>query len=81
MDQIGILANLTQSISSVGANIVSAQVGATPNGKAVCTFEIKVESVAQLDNITRSLEKIGGVIRVERTKQRMPSQSETEAKA
>ena len=68
MDELGILAHLTQAISAVGANIVSAQVGATPDGKAICRFEVKVDSVAQLDNVTRNLEKIDGVIRVERTK-------------
>ena len=66
VDRLGILASLTQSISSAGANITNAQVGANPDGKAICTFEINVESVKQLDNITRNLETVDGVIRVER---------------
>ncbi|OVE79658.1 GTP pyrophosphokinase [bacterium J17] len=64
MDQFGLLARLTKSISSVGANIVSAHVGATPDGKAVGTFDINVESSAQLDTVTRELEKLDGVIKV-----------------
>ena len=66
VDRMGILALLTQAISSVSANITNAQVGANPDGKAICTFEINVESAQQLDNITRKLETVDGVIRVER---------------
>jgi len=68
-DRVGILAALTQCISSVGANIVSAQVSPTPNGKSMSSFEINVESSQQLDNITRSIENVEGVIRIDRHKQ------------
>ncbi len=66
IDQIGILASMSQAISSVGANIVSAQVSATPDGRGLNAFEVNVESATQLDAITRALEKVHGVIRVER---------------
>lgn len=68
MDKLGLLATLTQSISSAGANIVSAEVNANPNGKAICSFEVNVGSVSQLDKITKNIEKVDGVIRVERSK-------------
>lgn len=67
-DTVGTLAALTQCISNAGANIVSAQVQSSPNGKATSSFEINVESNSQLDTITRALERVDGVIRVERQK-------------
>lgn len=68
MDQVGVLALLTQVIATTGANIVNAQVNTLPNGKAVCSFEISVESTSQLDTLTRKLERVNGVISVERNK-------------
>lgn len=67
-DKVGILAALTQTISNAGVNIVSAQVQSTPNGKAMSSFEVNVESSSQLDIITRALERVDGVIRVDRQK-------------
>lgn len=66
MDKIGMLANMTQCIANNGASIVSANVALTGDGKAVNSFEIAVESLQQLETITRFLEAIEGVIRVER---------------
>lgn len=66
MDEVGMLASLTQSISSIGINILNLQVGVQPNGKAICTFEVKIESASQLDDITRKVEAVDGVLRVER---------------
>jgi GTP pyrophosphokinase len=67
-DKVGMLASMTQSISSVGANIISANVGRTENGKATCNFEVNIESARQLKIVRRKLESVAGVIRVERTK-------------
>jgi len=68
-DKVGILAALTSCLSSNGANIVSAQVSPTPHGKSISSFEVNIESSVQLDNITRAMEDIDGVIRVERHRQ------------
>jgi len=68
LDKIGILASMSHCISNGGANIVSAQVAASPDGKAVNTFEVKVENSTQLENIKKSLENLEGVIKVERHK-------------
>ncbi|MFN8388697.1 MAG: bifunctional (p)ppGpp synthetase/guanosine-3',5'-bis(diphosphate) 3'-pyrophosphohydrolase [Bdellovibrionota bacterium] len=65
-DRVGILAALTQCISNAGANIVNAQVNSTPHGKALSSFEVNIESSGQLDTITRAIEKVDGVIRIER---------------
>lgn len=66
VDKLGLLALLTQSISGSGANIVGANVSGTEDGKAVSTFEINVESSEQLQAVTRALESVSGVIKVER---------------
>jgi GTP pyrophosphokinase len=65
-DHIGLLANVTAAITSNGANINSAQIRTTDRGKAVNTFEITVGDSSQFDRIRRSIEKVPGVIRVER---------------
>lgn len=64
-DQPGILALMSQTIASIGVNIVSAQIAAKPDGKAVSTFEVSVQSNMQLEALTRALESINGVFRVE----------------
>jgi GTP pyrophosphokinase len=68
IDRIGILAALTQAIASTGANIVSAQINTSPDGRAVNAFEVKVESSKQLEGIQRALTKIKGVLKVERSR-------------
>ncbi len=68
LDQVGILAALTQTISSIGSNIVNAHVASTLDGRAVCSFELMVDSARQFRTITRKLEDTKGVIRVERHK-------------
>ncbi|MCB0346819.1 MAG: bifunctional (p)ppGpp synthetase/guanosine-3',5'-bis(diphosphate) 3'-pyrophosphohydrolase [Bdellovibrionales bacterium] len=65
-DRVGMLADMSQSISATGANMVTVHASATPDGKAMNTFEISVESTDQLSSIIRALEKLDGVIRVER---------------
>jgi predicted amino acid-binding ACT domain protein len=66
IDKVGILAALTQTIASTGMNIISAQVGAVPNGRAVCTFEVAIENAKKLEELTRKIEDVEGVISVER---------------
>lgn len=65
-DKLGVLAALTQAISSLGANISSAQASARPNGQSMCSFELHLESSGQLYNIIKHLEKVPGVIKVTR---------------
>lgn len=66
-DKIGVLAALTQTFSSLNANITTAQVSSLPNKQSLCSFYVNVESSLQLQNIVRSIEKIDGIIRVERS--------------
>ncbi len=71
VDQMGLLAALTNTISNAGANIISAKVAASPNGKAQCHFEVTVGSSQQLNSIFRNIEQIKGVIKVERHMQQV----------
>jgi GTP pyrophosphokinase len=67
VDRAGLLAALTNCISAAGVKIMSAQVSSLPNGQWVNSFELKVESVAQVDAVIRGLQRVRGVVRVERT--------------
>lgn len=68
VDKVGMLAAMSQSISSAGASIIVATSTAMDDGKAFNTFEIGVESAAQLEQIRKSMAAIKGVISVERTR-------------
>lgn len=65
-DQMGLLANVSQAITTNGANINSAQCRTTGLGKAVNAFEITIGDATQLDRIKRAIEMVPGVIKVER---------------
>ncbi|MCB9030474.1 MAG: bifunctional (p)ppGpp synthetase/guanosine-3',5'-bis(diphosphate) 3'-pyrophosphohydrolase [Deltaproteobacteria bacterium] len=67
-DQMGVLANLTNAITTNGANISNAHIKTSPDGKAENSFEIVIEDARQLENITRALEMVPGVLKVERIK-------------
>jgi len=68
IDKVGMLASLSQTISTVGANILSANVQSVDAGKTKCIFEINIESSKQLKEVKRQLELLSGVLQVERTK-------------
>ncbi len=68
-DQMGLLANVSRAITENGANIISAQIKTTDAGKAVNAFELTIEDARQLENLTRAIEMVAGVIKVERIKQ------------
>lgn len=67
-DQIGLLANVTSAITANGANIVSAAIKTSGLGKAVNSFELSIATASQLAGIVRGIEKVPGVIKVERVK-------------
>lgn len=73
LDKLGLLAKMTQAISTAGANIAAAYSTVNPDGKAVNTFEINVLSSSQMDAVTRSLERVDGVLRVDRQKRKPES--------
>lgn len=65
-DQLGVLAKMTQAITTSGANIVSGNIKTSPNQKAMNVFELEIRDTQQLEELKRSLEMIPGVIRVDR---------------
>lgn len=65
-DQRGLLAMISKTITDKGGDIKSAQIRTTDRQKAEISFELLVEDSEQLTKITRGIEIIPGVIRVER---------------
>ncbi len=66
-DQMGLLANVSQAVAGQGTNITSAQIK-TEHGRASINFEMQVSSAEQLHKVTRAIEMVPGVIKVERVK-------------
>lgn len=62
----GLLKQMTESFASQSINIDSAQIRTTRDKKAICLFEISVKDVSQLSNAILALQKIKGVIDVQR---------------
>ena len=67
-DEPGLLAMMSQTISSCGVNIVSANIRTTKDKKAICLFDVQVSDVPQLNKVTGALEGKKGVIAVERVR-------------
>jgi guanosine-3',5'-bis(diphosphate) 3'-pyrophosphohydrolase len=66
VDQPGMLAAITKSISNSGVNISRAQVQSTPDKQAVNSFEVMVGTADQLNRVIRAIGKLRGVVRVSR---------------
>jgi guanosine-3',5'-bis(diphosphate) 3'-pyrophosphohydrolase len=66
IDQPGMLAAITKSISNSGVNISRAQVQSTPDKQAVNSFEVMVGTADQLNRVIRAIGKLRGVVRVSR---------------
>lgn len=66
LDEPGLLALMSQTISGCGVNITSANVRATKDKKAVALFDVEVGDLSQLQKVTNALESKKGVISVER---------------
>jgi guanosine-3',5'-bis(diphosphate) 3'-pyrophosphohydrolase len=65
-DKKGLLAEISNSISSQEANITNARVDTTGEKRAVCTFEMEIQNLNHLKKVIKALEKVKGVNRVER---------------
>ena len=68
LDEPGLLALMSQSISSCGTNIASAHIRTTKDKKAIALFDIEVSDINQLQKVNSALESKKGVISVERLK-------------
>ncbi len=65
-DKKGLLAEISNSISSNEANITNARVDTTDEKTAIGTFELEIRDLNHLKKVIKGLEKIKGVHRVER---------------
>jgi len=65
-DQHGLLANVTKTIAAAGINIGAAQVTTSRDGKATQTFDLWVTDVATLNSVMKQIERIKGVLSVDR---------------
>jgi len=67
-DRKGLLADISSSITSNEANITNAQLSTTENKRAICTFAVEIKDLNHLRRLIGSLEKIKGIVAVERLK-------------
>jgi len=65
-DRPGLLAAMSKAISATGVNIAGATVRTLADHKAQNTFDLMVSSVDELNRVTRSLERVRGVVKVAR---------------
>ncbi len=68
VDKPGMLAAITNSLSSSHVNITKADVHTTDDLKAHCVFEFSVGSLDELRKVIKNVEKVKGVIHVDRLK-------------
>jgi GTP pyrophosphokinase len=66
VDQPGLLAKVTKTISAAGINIGAARVTTSPDQKAVQTFDLWVNNVVTLNAVMKEIERIKGILSVER---------------
>ncbi len=66
VDRAGMLVNMSKAIAHDGVNITTAECKAVNDKKAINNFEITVADRATLDKVIASLERVKGVISVER---------------
>lgn len=65
-DVPGLLKLMSEAFATQGINIESAQIRTTRDKKAMCLFEISVKDLTQLNNSILALQKIKGIIGVQR---------------
>jgi GTP pyrophosphokinase len=66
VDQPGLLAQVTKTISAAGINIGAARVSTTSDQKSLQTFELWVANVGTLNTVMKQIGRIKGVISVDR---------------
>jgi guanosine-3',5'-bis(diphosphate) 3'-pyrophosphohydrolase len=68
VDQPGLLAKITKSISSVGVNIGGARVAIQDDRTAVHDFDLWVADLRALNTVMKEIERVRGVLSVERVR-------------
>jgi GTP pyrophosphokinase len=67
-DRPGVLAEITTAISSTNANITQADIRVTEEGMGVNNFVLEVSDLRQLQATMRAIQKVDGVVGVERVR-------------
>ncbi|MEJ2470396.1 MAG: bifunctional (p)ppGpp synthetase/guanosine-3',5'-bis(diphosphate) 3'-pyrophosphohydrolase [Desulfuromonadales bacterium] len=70
LDQKGILAAITRVITKNQSNILRASVYSTNDGRGIHNYEIDVQDVQHLNRIIEAVQKIKGVLQVDRVRSR-----------
>jgi len=65
-DRPGLLANVSQSFHNAGINITAVNCRTSSDRRAVNNFTVLVGDIEQLNRVIRSIEKIDGILSVER---------------
>ena len=68
VDRPGLLAAMSKAISAAGINIAGARVHSLGDHKAQNSFDLMVTSLDELTRVMRSLERVRGVMKVERVR-------------
>jgi guanosine-3',5'-bis(diphosphate) 3'-pyrophosphohydrolase len=68
LDQKGLLAKVTKTISSAAINIGAAKITTSQDQKAIHTFDLWVTDVDSLNSVMKQLGRIKGVLGVERVR-------------
>ena len=66
VDRPGLLTNITKACTDAGINISSATVGQLGDAKANCDLDVSVTDVDELQGLMRRIQRIKGVISVDR---------------
>ena len=69
MDRIGMLAKMTEAITDAGANIAGAAIAINDDSTATNCFDVEIKDLVQLRNVIKSLERVKGIISVERVRE------------
>ena len=67
-DRKGLLVDISASMTSNEANITNAQLNTTQDKRVICTFAVEIKDLNHLRKVIASLEKIKGIVTVERLK-------------
>ncbi|MES2769560.1 MAG: bifunctional (p)ppGpp synthetase/guanosine-3',5'-bis(diphosphate) 3'-pyrophosphohydrolase [Bdellovibrionota bacterium] len=65
-DAPGLLQKLSDPFATSGVNIYNAKIRTNKDQKAICIFDVKVKDTNQLLTVIQNLQKIKGVIKVDR---------------
>lgn len=68
VDKPGLLATVTNTISQAKVNIEGARVTTSEDGKALHAFELAITDVKSLNEVMKRIERIKGVLSVERVR-------------